>query len=335
MEQRVTSMWVRFVEWLYALVQHTCNPDIEEQASQTRSDDTEHDLKYIYDDDFKQFPIGWPRLARIQNYVHNGSIHRRFGALRQRCLLDDEVLLAQLEARLLRLDKIDEARNSPMLYSLSPAQTLDEFGDTQEGCEKDRVMANIKTVLRRYTQALRDDADTRKLHRIDSPAEFSSHRDTARALGILKSPAKEFLIAPHDFITTRPQRLHDSLERVIFGKESRWLMRLLSKKEKPKGSIYRFHLHQVWVRAVSAATLVFVGLTLLLLPIAILYFLEPVKGWSFAVVIVFSLAFTVGLAAVPTIRTEVVLMGLSAYVAVLVAFLANFQGGNCQCQRTV
>lgn len=103
-------------------------------------------------------------------------------------------------------------------------------------------------------------------------------------------------------------------------------------KKKPKGSIYAHHLHPLWFKAVSTAVVAFLVLFLLLLPVALLYFLEPGKAVSFTVVIIFSLTFTVALSVVPTVRLEVILMGLSAYAAVLVAFLANFQGGSCGVQ---
>ena len=67
---------------------------------------------------------------------------------------------------------------------------------------------------------------------------------------------------------------------------------------------------------------------------AILYFREPTKGWSAAVVVIFSLVFTIALTMVPHIRLETIFIGLSAYIAILVAFLANFQGGGhgkCGC----
>jgi hypothetical protein len=90
-------------------------------------------------------------------------------------------------------------------------------------------------------------------------------------------------------------------------------------------------LKPLWFKAVTAVVIGLLGLVLFLLPVAVLYFLEPGKGLSAALVIVFGIAFTVALSLVPGIRLDVILVGLSAYVAVLVAFLANFQGGQCQC----
>ncbi len=178
--------------------------------------------------------------------VHNGSIHRGFGALRQRALQFDEVVLAQLEARLLQLDKEDEAKNDPMLYSLSPAQTIDGLRGIKQGCEKDEIIALIQSRLVGYSksplqhihfcptriwltlciaaQGLLQDAEVRKLHRIYSHDEIRLHLDTAEVYHILDGEAKGFLNAPHDLITTRPERLHASLERLVFGNRFDWLL---------------------------------------------------------------------------------------------------------------
>jgi hypothetical protein len=44
----------------------------------------------------------------MQDYFRNGSIHRRYGPLRQRLLQHIEVEIAKKEARLLELDKEDK-----------------------------------------------------------------------------------------------------------------------------------------------------------------------------------------------------------------------------------
>jgi hypothetical protein len=73
-------------------------------------------------------------------------------------------------------------------------------------------------------------------------------------------------------------------------------------------------------------------LLLFLLPVAILYFVQPSAGWSAGVVAIFGLAFTVVLALMPRVQIETIFIGLAAYVAIMVAFLVNFQGGQCKCQ---
>jgi len=64
----------------------------------------------------------------------------------------------------------------------------------------------------------------------------------------------------------------------------------------------------------------------LMVPIGILYFLEPGKAVSLGVVIVFAIAaaFTM-LMLIPGVRFDTIFLGTAAYMAVQVTFLANFQ----------
>lgn len=39
-----------------------------------------------------------------------------------------------------------------MLYSLSPAQTINGSGYMEEDCEKDKIIAKIQQVLARYSR---------------------------------------------------------------------------------------------------------------------------------------------------------------------------------------
>jgi hypothetical protein len=71
---------------------------------------------------------------------------------------------------------------------------------------------------------LYNDYKTRKLRRIDYH-EYLNFLGTAKDLGILEGDAKDYLYAPSkDFITTRPERLYDSLERLAFRVQISWLL---------------------------------------------------------------------------------------------------------------
>ncbi|GAB1314275.1 hypothetical protein MFIFM68171_04485 [Madurella fahalii] len=289
------------------------------------------DPDFIYREDFEKFPFGWPRFARTQNCYHNGSIHRRFGGLTQRILHHLEVAIAKRETRLLQLDKEDEANNSPRLFSLTPAQACGEADGAQaEACEQDRIIAESISLLAQYNRALLHDVETRKLHDIGDH-EFLNLLDTAKEFGILGGAAMDYLIEPHDFITTRTKRLHQSFEALIFGGKSPLLTKLLSKKDAPNCSPYRVHFDTRWFTALFAAGIALLGLFLYFFPVAILYFLEPSKGWSAGVVVIFGVFFTVILSQLPHIKLDTICVGLAAYVAVMVAFLANYEASQCRC----
>jgi hypothetical protein len=81
------------------------------------------------------------------------------------------------------------------------------------------------------------------------------------------------------------------------------------------------------VKRVLTISAVIFSLLVLLAPVAILYLVNPRKGVSAAIVLLFGILFTVVISNVQDIKLETVCIGLSAYMAVLVTFLANLQGG--------
>lgn len=105
----------------------------------------------------------------------------------------------------------------------------------------------------------------------------------------------------------------------------------LFETDAPEGSPYQDHFDTRWFRVLSVLTFALLGLFLFILPVTILYFLEPGKEWSAGLVVMFALVFTVILSLVPRIQLETILIALATYVAIMVAFLASFQGGQCQC----
>lgn len=64
-------------------------------------------------------------------------------------------------------------------------------------------------------------------------------------------------------------------------------------------------------------------------PVAVLFLAELTNPQSIVVVVLFAVVFTVTIS-FNGIRADNIFLGLSAYLAVLVSFLANLQGG-CQC----
>lgn len=95
-------------------------------------------------------PEGWPRFAHDQNYGHNRSIHRRFGDLHQRLLLDYEITLKLIFDDIIQLDKADEKADGRILRGLSPHQSFDN-GDGLNRFEKKReLIREAKEILPKY-----------------------------------------------------------------------------------------------------------------------------------------------------------------------------------------
>lgn len=86
-------------------------------------------------------------------------------------------------------------------------------------------------------------------------------------------------------------------------------------------------------RLVVISIFVIVGLILgLLLSPMLILFLANLSRWQSAlVVIVFSIVSATGMSRLHHVKSDTVFIAMSAYMAVLVTFLANLQGGQCQC----
>jgi len=64
----------------------------------------------------------------------------------------------------------------------------------------------------------------------------------------------------------------------------------------------------------------------------LILFLANLSRWQSAlVVIVFSIVSATGMGRLRHVKSDTVFIAMSAYMAVLVSFLANLQGGQCQC----
>ena len=72
--------------------------------------------------------------------------------------------------------------------------------------------------------------------------------------------------------------------------------------------------------------LVSFSVLLLLTPVGILYLVDMTKSQSAGVVVCFVFVFSVAISLVPGTKYDKILVGLSAYMAVLVTFLAQVSG---------
>ena len=84
------------------------------------------------------------------------------------------------------------------------------------------------------------------------------------------------------------------------------------------------------LRKLLSAGVVAACLILLVAPIVILYICKLSKAQSIGVVVAFAVLFIIVISQVPGAKTDRTLVGASAYLAVLVTFIANLQNSNCQ-----
>ncbi|KAI1802959.1 hypothetical protein F4811DRAFT_572497 [Daldinia bambusicola] len=301
----------------------------------------------------KEAPNGWPQIAATQFYYTNFNIHRRFSYLLQRTLLDQETKLAYLENKLKELDKEDERYNSSRLTSLPfdpetllsnyarsqpasirPIPTASRVGDTQQTTsdeynkwkDKDLILESLIPRLKEYCKKMK------KLPSI-SRKEHKAFYKEVKDCNTLDNAAYEFLFSKDDFITTITDRVHQYFEAFIYGDSP--VISLMKKilgrtpQNDNQDTPPEIVISNRGLEVVFKILLVFVSGLLMLSPVAILFLANLPRGLSFGVVVVFSFAFVVVLALLNS-NWETILVGLSAYMAVLATFLSNLEQGKTQ-----
>ncbi|KAI0849939.1 hypothetical protein F5Y00DRAFT_261047 [Daldinia vernicosa] len=291
-------------------------------------------------------PRGWPSIAAAQLYYPNLSIHRRFSYLLHRVLLDQETKLAYLENQLERLDNEDNERNAARLRSLSfdretllishtrvqaqsqpvPTPTTskgadEEQRDTNEYSpwnNKDLILESAMLRLKSYDELLLLGKEMQKLPRI-SRREHRVFFDVVNNRHPLDASACQFLYSNDDFVTTVTDRVHQYFETLIYGDTpiTKLTKRIFGRKDEIDTRILTVFLKVV---------VVFASGVLLLSPVAILLLVSLSRAESFVVVVAFDFAFVAALTWLKC-NWETILVGLSAYMAVLVTFLSNLEQG--------
>lgn len=138
--------------------------------------------------------------------------------------------------------------------------------------------------------------------------------------------AREYYKEIDDFISTRKAR--NPLESMVYNIswENRGLLSWFINQKKPDGSTFDIHIRGDRLQRAFNTLILMPVLLLLLVPIGILYFAEPNKGTSAAVIVVSGFFALVTVAKVSGIKFDAIFVCMSAYMAVLVTFLANLHG---------
>ncbi|KAK5663105.1 hypothetical protein OQA88_6521 [Cercophora sp. LCS_1] len=329
----------KYLTWPWAQATPDLEHDAEEQEGSSPAPDRHSHPFYVYNDNFEGdelYPKGWPYLARSQDVLGNGSLHRRFGTLRKRRLLYLQGRIHYLGTELFDLDIKDAVSDPGALQSLSPWQ----LGKGRDGAEamskKDVLQHELNKLLAEYEQALLNDIALRKLDIVDRP-EVNSLAENIKEAKLLNEQARAPYTDIDDFITTRNRDglMHHPIEWLVYtqGPIHDFLMKLFKDKDTPKGSTFKNHYRGDRLKILFTMVLVSGTLLPLMAPVGILYLVDPSKNWSVAVVVIFGFLATWMMAGVPGIKLDNIILGVSAYMAVLVTFLANFQGSNVQSLR--
>ncbi|KAI0124241.1 hypothetical protein BJ170DRAFT_76758 [Xylariales sp. AK1849] len=190
---------------------------------------------------------------------------------------------------------------------------------------KDRILETLFPMLKSYYEFLLLVHKIRKLHRVsqDEHKNFLTELENGNLLsgdawGSWKEDAA-------DFVTTRPDRIHGPFESIIYGK-SKWCAQKIFlwafRSRNQPNSDSNTYLSTNGLEALTRALGSVFCMLVLVLPIAVLFLTSLSKGQSLGVVVVFGALFVLLLSGLD-VKLERMLLGYSAYIAVMATLLQS------------
>ncbi|KAJ0388049.1 hypothetical protein COL922a_001032 [Colletotrichum nupharicola] len=290
-----------------------------------------------------RYPEGWARLATEQEGFENAAIHRKFGYLLQRCLLDSHYRLAVLARRLFELDHQKASTRAPddLTENIPTAEDLEDGLAEGQGLaeqalllskEQDhslpqkisQLLQEIWPLLNNHHQMMFNERTLRSLHEVREP-EFWNRCHKIKDDGYLNEEEMEYLSHPNDFVSTAT----DPLWRTITGWMHllpKWLVLLLFKDNSTEEQKFAAPLVTGHMEIFCKGVAILVYAVVLLLPVIILYIFPGIStAGAVCLLTSFTLLFMAMMFSHQGATMLVVLVGSLAYAAVLVAFLANLQ----------
>ncbi|KAI0381739.1 hypothetical protein F5Y04DRAFT_288290 [Hypomontagnella monticulosa] len=303
---------------------------------------------YTDEDVRNHSPTGWPLIAAKQMYHKSHDSFRLFRPLLNLVLTSYAQKIWSIENKLDEINfDLEKAEGRPLgLFPFNREQfiarclqgtghlssTLPKSSENTLDFEtqKDNLVANASILMREYLPLLMLKHEAKKLHQVSRSAHEQNFKE-AQLQG-LDDEALAFMRYMDDFITTEPDYISRKFESLLYMSPTRIanpLKRLccfFSGESLPTDSgaedprlAYSLPPFEVFFKTL----LVFALLALLITPVSILYL---AIGWSrgqyLAVVIVSSTIFAGAMAAFEP-RTAHLLVGITAFFAVLVTFLSN------------
>ncbi|RYP57424.1 hypothetical protein DL769_009477 [Monosporascus sp. CRB-8-3] len=279
---------------------------------------------YTDQDFYDHSPKGVASLAAQQMNFSNLNPLRRFGWLCYRLLLDYEMKLGDLSDKLFGLEvEIEEG----LLRTTSPPNP----GQHSLQClERDRLIVEIRKEFKEYYDLILAEERMQQLPKVSKKAH-AKHYNFAEKEHCLSNEQLEVLRYAHDFITVTPDTTFQKFEFLLYS-EWPWVKKCLEFVSRltgrpPPSRAYTAYGVRVFEWSVKAV-LALVGCALFLAPVGILSMGSLPPRSLFGVTVAFCLVFIVLMVGLER-RTGPMLLGISAYMAVMNVFLSNAN----QCQR--
>ncbi|KAF5871507.1 uncharacterized protein Bfra_008026 [Botrytis fragariae] len=278
-------------------------------------------------------PQGYPQLAAVIDSDEQFMLYRRFGHLQARILLNKQDELRELEDRLAHIDRCYARR--------WPARLRSRDVCNAESNDLKGILEAVEEKYKEYVQLL---THAQTLTNFDRPmtVDYLRLKNYFDREAPLCGDEQQYILTKEDLITLKPSRentwLDSAVEKIpqnfpcrltryIFTSVVRIMFELQQKTDPTTTNIVLFNPERV--NAVVSVILLITVLTLLIVPVYILWYLNHISTSSsfIGVVIVVLLVFTFIFSAVLSLFTRAkrheVLAAAAAYCAVLVVFVGN------------
>ncbi|KAI2641743.1 hypothetical protein GGS26DRAFT_586140 [Hypomontagnella submonticulosa] len=297
---------------------------------------------FYTDEDVKDHsPTGWPSISATQMFCKDHDSFRSFRPLTNLVLKYYEQKIWAIENKLDEMNFKDAEAEGRPLRSFPfnreeflsrcvqgaghlPTQPSKPVENTLgRETEKNNLIVASSVLLREYYSLLHSQHEIKKLPQVSRSAH-EQHFKEARGFQGLDDEACAFMRYMDDFITTEPDYMFRTFESLLY-KSPPWVVNFLKRFCCLFGGAddslltYSLQPFEVFFKTLLVLAL----LALLITPVSILYI---AVGWTraqyLAVVIVSSTLFA-GAMALFEPRTAHLLVGITAFFAVLVTFLSN------------
>ncbi|KAK6952006.1 hypothetical protein Daesc_006532 [Daldinia eschscholtzii] len=220
--------------------------------------------------------------------------------------------------------------------------------------DKDLIFEAFIPRLKNYYELLQLDKEMQRLPAISRKEHMAFYTDMI-GYNRLDRPAYTFLLSRDDFVTTVTDRVHQYFEALIYKsapivsvstpfllvadklvstdaqRHLKFLNRIFRRTQQSdsQDTSPEIELSNLALIVFFKILVIFGSGVLLLSPVAILFLVDLPRDKSFGVVVAFIFAFVFVLACFNS-NWDTILVGLSAYMAVLATFLSNLEQGRTQ-----
>ncbi|KAG9229597.1 hypothetical protein BJ875DRAFT_522616 [Amylocarpus encephaloides] len=300
--------------------------ETKEEADQRKEREFKRHCGRIRNQDFANRPNGFPRLAAFQNSSSSVRMFRRFGEEHARLLLHLQVEITNIKKELNELDDKD-SKPGGCGQRLKAANWGEKWDAAQVN-----LLERLRVKLLQYDELLLKDSSLRAL--FAPPArDYNNLLNFVWSKKPLCAGEYDFVFYDSDFVfpsTSRKNEFDGFIESCL----ARWprsflFKRLLGQKNQVHAvgdeGIQAFSVHKI---ALGAKWLsVCVAVTILLIPVFLLFLTRTSSAETVVMVLLFVLAFAsiMSLAGASVVS---LFIGTCTYCAVLVTFLGNIRSGN-------